>query len=122
MKVRPRIPDNSLFCADACTAKVQTAISAPMVMFFSDIFSSASRQFVATQVFVQHGRAFPIPCLPQQLSVSLPIMTQLHYGSSTLLDAESINYVDRANQPPVSDGVRPPIPAFPMAGERRGVG
>src|ERR1700738_2355829 len=38
MRVRPMLPDNSLFCADACTAKVQTAISAPMVRFFSDIF------------------------------------------------------------------------------------
>src|ERR1700728_2060428 len=37
MKVRPIIPVNSFLCAAACTAKIQTASTAPMMRCFSDI-------------------------------------------------------------------------------------
>jgi len=53
---------------------------------FQRHFLSSSRRFVATQVFrqVQHGRAFQFRGFHNSCPFTLPIMAQLHYGSSTL--------------------------------------
>src|ERR1039457_1309399 len=71
MKVRPRVPDNSFFCAAACTAKVQTASTAPMVKFFSDIFPPASDrcQQVSARISWPYFSTCPFPSQIRPLNI-----------------------------------------------------
>src|SRR6266700_656002 len=65
-------------------------------------------------------RAFPVPCsFHNSCPPDCRNMTQLHYGSSTLLDGE-FNYVTVPTSRHCQTECGLPIPAFPMAGERRG--
>src|ERR1039457_3563646 len=71
MNVRPRVPDNSFFCAAACTAKVQTASTAPMVKCLSDIFPPASDrcQQVSARISWPYFSTCPFPLQVRPLNI-----------------------------------------------------
>jgi len=105
MKVRPRRPTTRSFAPTLYREIKLPSVPDGEVFQRHFLLLKSSVRCYASFRQVQHGRAFQFRATTV---VRLNFRyDQLHYGSSTLLDAESINYVDRANQPPVSDGVRP---------------
>src|SRR5580693_1976735 len=108
MKVRPSIPDNSFFCASACATKVQTATTAPMVRCFSDISPPALCSLLSKFRKRLFCRLFPTAGSSVGLS-----NTQAH-----LYVDERCNYTDRANELPLSGGVRRRPPLSPSLGGR----